>query len=144
MERWKRTWQSFSGSLCFGMWSTAGWEDYPKMKKYLNKCHICWGKVQPALELPPLSRLASLAMCMDTPFLEANMLMVKVNTDLRQSPAVFKTAELMLRAAVVFANDGNTGFENAFAFGYLLWGKIFETSFFSFIIFFFCFLYRPL
>lgn len=32
MERWKRTWQSFSGSLCFGMWYTAGWEDYPKMK----------------------------------------------------------------------------------------------------------------
>lgn len=28
----KRTWQSFSESLCFGMWYTAGWEDYPKIE----------------------------------------------------------------------------------------------------------------
>lgn len=42
-------------------------EDYPKMKKkYLNKWHICWGKVQPALELPPLSELASLRACICT------------------------------------------------------------------------------
>lgn len=62
MERWKkkRMWQSFSGSLCFGMWRTAGWEDYPKTEKYLNKCHICWGKGQLPLELSPLSQPASL------------------------------------------------------------------------------------
>lgn len=35
-------------------------------KKYLNKWHICWGKVQPALELPPLSELASLMACICT------------------------------------------------------------------------------
>lgn len=28
----KRTWQSFSESLCFGMWYAAGWEDYPKIE----------------------------------------------------------------------------------------------------------------
>lgn len=36
-------------------------------KKYLNKWHICWGEVQqPALELPPLWRLASLMASMCT------------------------------------------------------------------------------
>lgn len=33
------------------------------LSKYLNKCHICWGKVQPALALPPLSQLALLVVC---------------------------------------------------------------------------------
>lgn len=60
MKKKKRMWQSFSGSLCFGMWRTAGWEDYPKTEKYLNKCHICWGKGQLPLELSPLSQPASL------------------------------------------------------------------------------------
>lgn len=36
------------------------------MKKYLNKCHICWGKGQLPLELSPLSQPASLTAWMGT------------------------------------------------------------------------------
>lgn len=84
MERWKRTWQSFSGSLCFGMWWAAGWEDYPKTKKYLNKCHICWFSLLWScfhyLNWPCL-----LCVWAVTAFLEAEVLLLEVNTDGRQS-----------------------------------------------------------